>query len=340
MATSSCLPSVLIFQLGSINNHAAQSRILTLIIVARTVFWATHNACWAETCTWSGGTGHWEDNTWAFTGEDQPPQPLDNDAVIILSGRPMIIFFEGMATLNVALGSGIDNGGAMNVSGSVTNAGQIVGITNGQRGILTGFLGGGGEVVLADSIGKNAVLAGADTGQFIIPITHAVDYTIRAEETSGDSMATLAISGTMTNNCVIRSSATGMISLESATLTMGATGQLIADGQPIQLDGAATIYGGSIDAINGAKFVRRPDLRGSTVFSGGTINGDFDLDGDVDGNDFLAWQRSGSPIENSTGDLALCRAHFEAPAVAVATAVSEPTSAILAGMVRQTPSAY
>ena len=40
---------------------------------------------------------------------------------------------------------------------------------------------------------------------------------------------------------------------------------------------AATIIGGSIDAINGAKFVRRPDSGGSTVFSGVTINGDFDV---------------------------------------------------------------
>lgn len=203
----------------------------------------------------------------------------------------MVNFVEAIASLNVAMGAGIDNGGALTVHGSVTNEGQIVGLTNGQFGIEVGSLSGGGEVVLADSIGTNAVLAGANTGQ-TVPVTHAATHTIRgegsvigkwinnglirAEETSGDSMATLAFSGTMTNNGVIRSSATGTVYLTSVALTMGATGQFIADTQSIQL-GVATITGGSIDAINGAKFVRRSDAGGTTVFSGVTINGDFDV---------------------------------------------------------------
>jgi hypothetical protein len=35
------------------------------------------------------------------------------------------------------------------------------------------------------------------------------------------------------------------------------------------------------------------------------LDGDFDDDGDVDGNDFLLWQRGGSPNGATSGDLAL-----------------------------------
>jgi hypothetical protein len=40
------------------------------------------------------------------------------------------------------------------------------------------------------------------------------------------------------------------------------------------------------------------------------LNGDFDLDGDVDGADFLVWQRGGSPNPNSASDLAEWRGNF------------------------------
>ena len=51
--------------------------------------------------------------------------------------------------------------------------------------------------------------------------------------------------------------------------------------------------------------------------------GDFDLDGDVDGGDFLVWQRGGSPNPISAADLALWKANY-ATAVAAGGAVPEP----------------
>jgi T5SS/PEP-CTERM-associated repeat protein len=54
------------------------------------------------------------------------------------------------------------------------------------------------------------------------------------------------------------------------------------------------------------------------------IPGDFDEDGDVDGADFLIWQRGGSPAPNSPTDLAVWRSNFGAPQVAVSAAVPEP----------------
>jgi hypothetical protein len=59
--------------------------------------------------------------------------------------------------------------------------------------------------------------------------------------------------------------------------------------------------------------------------------GDHDNDGDVDGGDFLAWQRGESPDSLSAIDLADWKANFGAgfPASASSTAVPEPSTAVL-----------
>ena len=57
--------------------------------------------------------------------------------------------------------------------------------------------------------------------------------------------------------------------------------------------------------------------------------GDFDTDGDVDGADFLRWQRGASPNPVGAGDLASWKAKFGA-AVPVSTAVPEPATLLTA----------
>jgi hypothetical protein len=53
--------------------------------------------------------------------------------------------------------------------------------------------------------------------------------------------------------------------------------------------------------------------------------GDFNLDGRVDGADFLTWQRGDSPKPNSPADLATWRANLGlGAATPAATAVPEP----------------
>jgi hypothetical protein len=55
--------------------------------------------------------------------------------------------------------------------------------------------------------------------------------------------------------------------------------------------------------------------------------GDFDIDGDVDGADFLAWQRGNSPNSGSAGDLAIWKANFGSGASTVnAGSVPEPST--------------
>jgi hypothetical protein len=60
--------------------------------------------------------------------------------------------------------------------------------------------------------------------------------------------------------------------------------------------------------------------------------GDFDLDGDVDGRDFLMWQRGESPIQWGPGDLADWQTNYGFSSLTVAsTAVPEPGSLVLLG---------
>lgn len=75
------------------------------------------------------------------------------------------------------------------------------------------------------------------------------------------------------------------------------------------------------DAVDMSTFIQRFSQTGSQ-----SSPGDFDLDGDVDGNDFLVWQRGGSPTPLSASDLADWRANFgiAAPLTAAPTTVPEP----------------
>ena len=71
----------------------------------------------------------------------------------------------------------------------------------------------------------------------------------------------------------------------------------------------------------------------STIFLAnvGSTSGDFDFDGDVDGNDLLFWQRGGSPNSLSTTDLAAWQANYgvSAPLATTSTTVPEPASIAL-----------
>jgi hypothetical protein len=64
------------------------------------------------------------------------------------------------------------------------------------------------------------------------------------------------------------------------------------------------------------------------------LPGDFDIDGDVDGFDFLQWQRGESPDPLSQSDLADWEANYGmvAPLSAASAAVPEPTSLVLLSM--------
>lgn len=67
---------------------------------------------------------------------------------------------------------------------------------------------------------------------------------------------------------------------------------------------------------------------------GASPDGDYDNDGDVDGRDFLIWQRGGSPSPRSTADLQAWQTNFGTlvPLTAATSVVPEPTGIVLVGM--------
>lgn len=65
--------------------------------------------------------------------------------------------------------------------------------------------------------------------------------------------------------------------------------------------------------------------------AGASLAGDFDGDGDVDGADFLAWQRGESPDPLSPADLATWQSAYNGGALAAAQ-VPEPTAALLVSL--------
>jgi hypothetical protein len=106
----------------------------------------------------------------------------------------------------------------------------------------------------------------------------------------------------------------------------------IAPGESFSLGDIGDFSTEAARAGLGLKFILGEEAAfrfGSIVLST-SLAGDFDGNSRVDGNDFLLWQRGGSPTPNSAGDLATWRANFGmTAATSAASAVPEPASALL-----------
>jgi hypothetical protein len=68
-------------------------------------------------------------------------------------------------------------------------------------------------------------------------------------------------------------------------------------------------------------FIRSIEITGGAA----TEDADFDNDGDVDGRDFLVWQRGGSPNPLSASDLALWQTQYGTEPLIATVSIPEPT---------------
>ena len=97
-------------------------------------------------------------------------------------------------------------------------------------------------------------------------------------------------------------------------------------------------YANVFSTVFQARFLSNPfaDYRGETIAAqlgldnisapGGAIDGDFNMDGVVDGRDFLIWQRGNSPQGISGGvDLGLWQANYGSPIVPAFDTIPEPS---------------
>ncbi len=121
---------------------------------------------------------------------------------------------------------------------------------------------------------------------------------------------------------------TALNSFDILRATGGITGAFanVANGQRLTTsDGLGSFR---VNYGPGSEF--NPDLVILSAFQA-SVPGDFEFDGDVDGNDFLVWQRGGSPNPLSASDLAGWRATFgSGGSVAASGAVPEPGGGWLA----------
>jgi hypothetical protein len=91
-------------------------------------------------------------------------------------------------------------------------------------------------------------------------------------------------------------------------------------------------FNGSMDDVRiFTNVLTEAELQDMAGYEPPAADGDFDDDGDVDGRDFLVWQRGESPSALSAEDLAAwANAYGTAPGLAAVTAVPEPTSIAMA----------
>jgi hypothetical protein len=139
------------------------------------------------------------------------------------------------------------------------------------------------------------------------------------------TQGTTALGGTLQLNLIDGFVPTAVNSFDILRANGGLTGAFanVANGQRLATsDGLGSFL---VNYGPGSPF--NPNHVILSAFMAG-VPGDFDHDGDVDGTDFLFWQRGDSPNPNSSTDLALWRTNFGAGAsAATSAAVPEPAAA-------------
>ncbi|QDT00229.1 PEP-CTERM sorting domain-containing protein [Adhaeretor mobilis] len=200
--------------------------------------------------------------------------------------------------------------------GSLTGTGTITGDVA-SNGLISPGLSAGSLVIAGDlSVGPNSIfefeIGGLTQGTQYDYVTEA-----GAAQLSLDGLLSLSLI-----NGFIPSHAQSFAVLRSNTTLTGSFDNVASGNRLTTSDGS-----GSFRVRYGAGAPNTSRVTLSNFF----LTGDFDQDNDVDGNDFLIWQRGGSPNGIHSSDLAFWKSQFGSVTAltAVIHTVPEPSSLVL-----------
>ncbi|TWU28154.1 hypothetical protein [Bythopirellula polymerisocia] len=209
---------------------------------------------------------------------------------ISIVGDSTTTFFDDVTnngTINVASGSTAVFAGSLSGNGS-EGSGEIQILGELTPGTSLGMMSFGGDLNLG-SLGNLVIeLGGLTAGSLFDQLVIAGDATLAG---------TLDVS-----------------LFEGFTLAAGQQFEILDVEGSLTGNFAGLPEGSLLGNFGGTNlFVSYAGGDGNDVTLFATLPGDFDLDGDVDGRDFLVWQRGGSPNGINSGDLALWQAQYGNP---------------------------
>jgi autotransporter-associated beta strand protein len=222
------------------------------------------------------------------------------------------------------------NGGTLlanNISGSATGNGNVT-VSS------LGTLGGAGNVSGAVTVNSGGTVApGASVGTLTVEnVVFESGSTFDVELAGSGGVAGVDFDQLVVNNGATLGGTLNVSLVNPFTLSPGLSFEILDVGGSLSGTFSGLAEGGLVGNYGGTNLlITYAGGDGNDVTLLSATPGDFDLDNDVDGLDFLKWQRGGSPNPLSASDLSDWESYFGTvvPAIAAAVTVPEPSSVVL-----------
>jgi hypothetical protein len=278
------------------------------------------------------------------TGDPFGPQRANN--VAENNGSQFNLFVTGNG--KVSIDSAVDDGSGLTLKGLALSGGNNRGAVIGSGGASKIDLSGNASFVIQQNLYMTVSNGAADATSNLRVVGPNVDAEIKGDllmsydpvnqlQNPGQSTLSAVITGATHSTIVVG----GEAKIEFGNLAVELSGYAPQGGETYTLLTAGSIGGTSF--LNPADFTLAPLASGLSwdldigatsvvlkVLGSVALPGDFDNDLDVDGADFLKWQRNFGTPGYDAASLATWKANFGATAAAAAVgAVPEPVGAVL-----------
>jgi autotransporter-associated beta strand protein len=281
-------------------------------------------------------------NNNGFTGDLNLIGATDNDAsATVFTTNTMVVRTNGPSSSLPQSTVTLTNGASLRDRATSPQTITLGGLAGDSNATLFGYQGGSGATARTWRIGTNnenttfaGVIQDSAGGSATTASTHIIKAGTGELELTGANIYTgntTVEAGTLSINNAYLADLADVLIGSAGVFDLDFVGTDIIDS--LYLSGTPQIPGtyGSLAStadFKSAFFTGTGILDVTTL--GGPLPGDFDNDGDVDGRDFLAWQRGESPTPFSATDLTAWQTAYNGGALVAATAaVPEPTSLVI-----------